>query len=179
MGWPERKAKIRVAGRRPKASGGSSDFTVWVQQERTALHPAPTREEHDDFQMWVMNRSANQGEIMDRGFPIRIFYANLLRAGLKLRVVNGQLKVGGNTEILSPVLQEEIIKRAAQLTELLAPEVPEALRPYFYRLIKVNEVKEAVGIAEQMGISLRQTPVNSGWLLEIVNHHASKREKQR
>jgi hypothetical protein len=48
------------------------------------------------------------------------------------------------------------------------------LQPYFYRLIKVNEVKDAVGIAEQMGISLRQTPVNSGWLIEIQNYRISK-----
>jgi len=179
MSWLERKAKIRVAGKRPRSSGGSSDFTWWVQQERIQLHPPPKREEIDDFQMWVANRVKNQGETMDHGFPIRAFYANCLRSGLTLRVVDGKLKVGGNTEILSPVYREEIIKRAEQLIEMLSPEVPEPLQPYFYRLLKVDEVKEAVGIAEQMGISLRQTPVNMGWLLEIANHRVSKVEKER
>jgi hypothetical protein len=98
--------------------------------------------------------------------------------GIGLRLVNGQLKVGGNTEILSPILQEEIVKRAGGLIELLAPEVPEALLPYFYRLIKVDEVKVAVGIAEQMGISLRTTPVNGGWLIEIQNYRLSKGAKK-
>jgi hypothetical protein len=123
----------------------------------------------------ILNQQDRQRKGMDKyNKPIRIFYANLLRAGIKLRVVDGKLRVGGNTEILSPVLQEEIVKRAGGLIELLAPEVPEALQPYFYRLIKVNEVKDAVGIAEQMGISLRQTPVNSGWLIEIQNYRISK-----
>lgn len=111
---------------------------------------------------------------IDTNKPIRIFYANMLRIGLKFKVRDGQLKVGGNMEIMTPVLQDEIIKRASHLIELLSPEVPEALRPYFYRLISVNEVKEAIAIAEPMGISLRQTPVNSGWLIEILNRRASK-----
>jgi len=114
---------------------------------------------------------------LDTNKPIRIFYANLLRSGIKLKVENGKLKVGGNMEIMTPVYQDEIIKRAEQLIELLSPEVPEPLLPYFYRLIKVDEVKEAVGIAEQMGISLRQTPVNSGWLVEILNRRVSKERK--
>jgi hypothetical protein len=112
--------------------------------------------------------------MLDTNKPVRIFYANLLRSGVKLRVADGQLKVSGNMEIMTPVYQEEVIKRAEQLIELLSPEVPSELEPYFYRLIKVNEVKDAVGIAEALGISLRQTPVNSGWLLEIMNYRVSK-----
>lgn len=115
--------------------------------------------------------------MLDEGKPIRIFYANMLRIGLKFKVIDGQLKVKDTGNIMTPVLQDEIIKRAEQLIELLSPEVPEALQPYFYRLIKVNEVKEAVGIAEQMGISLRQTPVNSGWLVEILNRKVTKEKK--
>jgi hypothetical protein len=178
MSWLERKAKIRTAGRRSRSAGESSDFTFWVQQNRIALHPPPTHLEVDDFQMWVANRVANQEWTMDHGFPIRVFYANCLRSGLTLRVVNGKLKVGGNMEILSPVYREEIIKRAEQLIDLLSPEVPEPLQPYFYRLLKVDEVKEAVGIAEQMGISLRQTPINGGWLIEIMNYRVSKGAKK-
>lgn len=115
--------------------------------------------------------------MLDTNKPIRVFYANLLRHGINLRVVNGQLKVSGNMEIMTPVYQEEIKKRAEQLIDLLSPEVPEPLLPYFYRLIKVDEVKAAVGIAESMGISLRQTPVNSGWLIEILNHRIPKGKK--
>lgn len=178
MGWLERKAKIRVAGKRSPNNGGSSDFTWWVQQERIGLHPPPTQQEIDDFQMWVRVRSNDAEAMMDHGFPIRVFYANLLRSGLTLRVVNGQLKVGGNMSILSPVYREEILKRAEYLIELLSPEVPEPLQPYFYRLLKVDELKEAVGIAEQMGISLRQTPVNMGWLIEIQNYKITKEAKK-
>jgi hypothetical protein len=69
--------------------------------------------------------------MIDPSNPIRIFYANLLRAGIKLKVVNTQLRVGGNTEVLSPVHRDEILKRAEHLIELLSPKVPEALRPYF------------------------------------------------
>lgn len=177
MGWSERKAKIRTAGKRPANNGGSSDFTWWVQQERIQSHPSPTEDEIDDFRAWIDNRLMSQENDMDYGLPVRIFYANCLRSGLTLHVINGKLKVGGNMEILSPVYREEIIKRADHLIELLSPEVPEPLLPYFYRLLKVNEVKEAVGIAEQMGISLRQTPVNMGWLLEITNHRISKEAK--
>lgn len=113
--------------------------------------------------------------MLDTNKPIRIFYANLLRMGIVVRAYNGTLKVGGNRELLTPVLKEEIAKRAEHLLELLAPEVPEPLEPYFGRLLLLDELKQAVGIAEQMGVSLRQTPVNGGWLLEIMNHRLSKK----
>jgi hypothetical protein len=88
--------------------------------------------------------------------------------------VNGTLKVGGNKTLLTPAVKEEIARRAEHLVELLAPEVPEALDPYFYRLITVDELRQAIDIAEQMGISLRTTPVNGGWLIEIFNRRHSK-----
>lgn len=115
--------------------------------------------------------------MLDTNKPIRIFYANMLRIGLKLRVVDGQLKVKDTQSIMTPVLQAEIVKRAEHLIELLAPEVPEQLQDYFYRLLKVDELKDAVAIAEIMGLSLRCTPVNGGWLIEIVNHKVNKWEK--
>lgn len=107
---------------------------------------------------------------MEYGLPVRIFYANMLRIGLRFRVVNGQLRVKDTQGIMTPVLQAEIVKRAEHLIELLAPEVPEPLAPYFYRLLKLDEMKDAIAIAELMGISLRTTPVNGGWLIEIMNH---------
>lgn len=115
--------------------------------------------------------------MIDPNKPIRIFYANLLRAGITLKVMNGQLRVGGATETLSPVYRDEIVKRAEHLIDLLSPEVPEALLPYFYRLVKMDELQDAIGIAERMGISLRTTPVNGGWLIEIFNHRVSKGAK--
>lgn len=116
--------------------------------------------------------------MLDEGKPIRVFYANMLRIGLTLRVRDGQLKVGGNTELLTPVIKDEIRKRAEHLIELLAPEVPEQLEGYFYRLLKLDELKDAIRIAEIMGISLRTTPVNGGWLIEIVNRHVSRKERK-
>lgn len=113
--------------------------------------------------------------MLDTNKPIRIFYANLLRMGITVRAVNGTLKVGGNRELLTPVLKEEIRMRAEHLVELLSPEIPEPLEPYFGRLLLLDELKQAIGIAEQMGLSLRQTPANGGWLIEIVNHRMSKK----
>lgn len=114
---------------------------------------------------------------LEEGRPIRIFYANMLRIGLKFRVVNGQLKVKDTQTIMTPVLQEEIVKRSEHLIDLLSPVIPAELEPYFYRLLKIHELKEAIGIAEQMGISLRTTPVNGGWLIEIMNYRVSKGSK--
>ena len=77
-------------------------------------------------------------------------------------------------QIMTPVLKEEIIKRAEHLIDLLSPDVPAVLEPYFYRLINVDQLKEAIRIAEIMGISLRGTPVNGGWLIEMMNRRISK-----
>lgn len=129
----------------------------------------------DHVDHWITAKG--QAMALDTNKPIRIFYANMLRIGIKMRVVDGQLKVRDTTGIMTPVLQDEIIKRAEQLTDLLAPEVPEQLEKYFYRLINVDELKEAIYIAEVMGLSLRGTPVNGGWLIEIVTHRASKGAK--
>ena len=112
--------------------------------------------------------------MIETGKPIRIFLANMYRIGIKVRVVNGQLKVSDTRGIMTPVLKEEIVKRADHLIELLSPEVPEQLHPYFYRLLKLDELKEAIHTAEIIGVSLRTTPVNGGWLVEIMNHRMSK-----
>lgn len=116
--------------------------------------------------------------MIDEGKPIRIFYANMLRIGLTFRVRGVQLRVGGNKEILTPVLKDEIAKRAEHLIALLSPEVPEELAPYFHRLIKMDELKEAIRIAEVLGISLRSTPVNGGWLIEILNRRVTNGAKR-
>jgi hypothetical protein len=114
---------------------------------------------------------------LDTNKPIRVFYGNLLRIGIRLRVVNGTLRVKDTQGIMTPVLKEEIGKRASHLVELLSPDVPAELEPFFYRLIKLDELQDAIGIAEMLGISLRHTPANGGWLIEIVNHRFSKELK--
>lgn len=112
--------------------------------------------------------------MLDEGKPIRVFYGNMLRIGIRLRVVNGQLKVKDTQGIMTPTIKEEISKRAEHLVDLLSPEIPVALEPYFYRLIKLDELKDAIAIAEIIGISLRTTPVDGGWLIEIMNRRVSK-----
>lgn len=102
--------------------------------------------------------------MIDYGKPVVTFYANMLHIGLKIKVVNGQLKVGGNTDLVTPVLQGEIVKRAEALVEMLKPPVPEPLQPYFGRLITVTEVIEVMGIAERLQVGIKTTPVNGGWL---------------
>lgn len=114
---------------------------------------------------------------LDFNNPIRIFYANMLRIGLVFKIRDGKLKVSDPNGVVTPVLKEEIRKRAEHLIDLLSPEIPEELEPYFYRLIRVDELKEAIRIAEVMGISLRTTPVNGGWLIEIVNRKITKAGK--
>jgi hypothetical protein len=101
----------------------------------------------------------------DYGKPIRVFYANLLHMGLTLHVANSKLVVDGNVDILSPVLKEEIIKRKRFLIDLLTPEPVEELSPYFGRLLRLDELKEALRLAEPLPAKVDATPVNGGWLL--------------
>lgn len=99
--------------------------------------------------------------------PIIILYANLLYHGVTLSVRDGRLTVGGDTAKLSPAYRQEIVRRAEQLTELLSPEVPEPLAPYFGRLLRVSETVPVLGIAEQLDVDVRTTPVNGGWIMTI------------
>lgn len=99
------------------------------------------------------------------GRPVLIFYANLLRAGLTLRVDNQKLVVDGNLAVCSPVLQDEIRKRSRHLVDLLSPPPPPALAAYFGRLITLGEVEAALGIAAELQADVDSTPVDGGWLL--------------
>lgn len=104
--------------------------------------------------------------ITDRlGLPIKIFLANLLFAGVTLAVVDGKLRVGGKTSILSPVYRDEIMKRKEHLIDLLSPVPPPSLRAYCYRLLKVRHLQEALNIAAQERIEVWHLPVNGGWLI--------------
>lgn len=99
--------------------------------------------------------------------PIRIFYGNLLYIGVKLRVKDGQLRISGNIEALSPVYRDEIQKRKEHLIDLLDVTPPEELAPYFFRLLKVTELTEALRIAERIQVGVKSLPVNGGWLIEL------------
>src|SRR5690606_34531422 len=105
--------------------------------------------------------------MIDYNKPILIFVGNLLYHGVSLSVSNGKLRVTGDNAKLSPVYRQEIVRRKEQLLELLSPEVPEPLQPYFGRLLRVDELVEALGIAEQLDANLQSTPVNGGWLITI------------
>ncbi len=103
--------------------------------------------------------------MIDLGKPIVVFYANMLKIGIRLRVVDGQLRVKDTQAIMTPVIRAEIEKRADHLIELLSPTVPVELQPYFWRLITVKEVVEVMGIAERIGVDVRQIPCNGGWIM--------------
>jgi hypothetical protein len=102
--------------------------------------------------------------MIDFGKPVKVFLGNLYFLGVKVRVVDGQLRITGDTAKLSPAYREEIVRRSEQLIDLLSPAVPEELRPYFSRLISVDEVVDAMGIAERIDAHLLTSPVNGGWL---------------
>jgi hypothetical protein len=99
------------------------------------------------------------------GLPIKYFYANLLKAGLALRVDKGKLIVEGDIDIVSPVLKEEIVKRKQFLVDMLTPVPVEELVPYFGRLLRLDELKQALTTAEQLKVTIDATPVNGGWLV--------------
>lgn len=105
--------------------------------------------------------------MIDLNNPIRIFYSNLLHIGIKLRVKDGKLRISGKIDLLSPVYRDEIIKRSTHLIDLLDVVPPEELEPYYFRLLSVNELTDALRIAERMQIEVKSLPVNGGWLLEI------------
>lgn len=99
--------------------------------------------------------------------PIIVLLGNLYFHGVTVGVEDGQLRIGGETAKLSPAYRSEIKRRAEHLIDLLSPEVPEPLRPYFGRLLKVPDLILALGIAEQLQVRLTQTPVNGGWVILI------------
>lgn len=100
--------------------------------------------------------------------PIKIFYANLLAMGIKLRVKNGELRIGGNTELCTPVLQTEIEKRAEHLIAMLTPEPPKEMASHFGRLLTLDEMKQALNTANFFEIKIDALPCNGGWLLTIA-----------
>lgn len=97
--------------------------------------------------------------------PIKIFYANMLHLGLKFRVVDGQLRVGGNREMLTKPVQEEIAKRAEHLIDLLTPPPSPEMASHFGRLLTLDELKAALNTAAFLGEKVDAWPVNGGWIL--------------
>jgi hypothetical protein len=105
--------------------------------------------------------------MIELGRPIKVFLGNLYYQGITVAVEDGRLRVGGQTDKLSPVYRDEIIKRREQLIDLLSPPVPDELRRYFGRLLRVDELVEALGVAERIDANLQATPVNGGWIVTM------------
>ena len=99
------------------------------------------------------------------GLPIKIFYGNMLKIGLKFKVVDGQLRVGGNTEVLTPVIEEEITMRVEQLVALLTPAPSQEMASHFGRLLTLDELKTALNTAQFLKERVDAIPVNGGWIL--------------
>ena len=98
-------------------------------------------------------------------WPIAIFYANMLWHGIRAKVVNGELRIGGDLSSVSPVYRDEIVRRSEQLIDLLGTPTPEELAPYIGKVIPLADAMEGIGIAKQMRVKLRQFPVQRGWIL--------------
>lgn len=99
------------------------------------------------------------------GAPIRVFYGNMLKIGVKIKVVDGQLRVGGNMEIVSPAIEEEIVKRAEHLIDMLTPAPSEQMARHFGRLLTLEQLKVALNEAQQLQERVDSFPVNGGWIL--------------
>lgn len=97
--------------------------------------------------------------------PVKIFYANLLKMGIKLRVKNGELRISGNKELATPTLQAEIVKRAEMLVDMLTPPPSPELASHFERLLTLAELKQALTTAEFLREKIDCWPVDGGWLL--------------
>ncbi len=115
--------------------------------------------------------------MIDLGKPIVVFYANMLKIGIRLRVVDGQLRVKDTQAIMTPVIRAEIEKRADHLIELLSPTVPVELQPYFWRLITVKEVVEVMGIAERLQVGVKTVPANGGWVALMSDYFVPAKPK--
>lgn len=121
---------------------------------------------------WKVGRDIKEGVgsvAVETGKPILIFYANLLRHGITMSVVDGGLRVGGATGSLSPAYRDEISRRAEQLTALLSHPVPDELASYHGRLLNVSDTVPVLGTAEQIDADVRLTPVDGGWLMTMGN----------
>lgn len=102
---------------------------------------------------------------LEIGKPIIIFLGNLYYLGFTVAVVDGRLRIGGDTTKLSPAYRTEIQRRAEHLIELLSPPVPDELAPYFGRLFRAGDCPNVLAIAERLGVDVRLTPVDGGWLM--------------
>lgn len=99
------------------------------------------------------------------GIPVKIFYANMLKIGITFTVQDGQLKVGGDRTLLTPVIKEEIIKRKDHLIDLLTPPPSPEMASHFGRLLTLDELKTALHTADFLQERVDSFPVNGGWIL--------------
>lgn len=105
--------------------------------------------------------------MLDIGKPIIIFLGNLYRLGFTVAVADGQLRVSGDMDKLSPAYRAEIARRSAHLIELLSPEVPDELAPYFGRLFRAGDCPNVLAIAERLDVDVRLTPCDGGWIMTM------------
>lgn len=105
--------------------------------------------------------------MLDLNKPILIFYANLLYHGVTVAVVDGRLRIGGDTTKLSPAYRTEIQRRAEHLIKLLSPPVPDELAPYFGRLFRAGDCPNVLAIAERLDVDVRLTPADGGWIMTM------------
>lgn len=99
------------------------------------------------------------------GFPVKIFYVNMLKIGITISAENGRLKVSGNREAITPVIKEEIIKRSEQLVDLLTPAPSPEMASCFGRLLTLDELTQALHTAELLRERVDSYPLDGGWLL--------------
>jgi hypothetical protein len=108
------------------------------------------------------------------GKPDKVFYANMLYAGLILRVDNGKLVARDRAGILTPILEAEIVKRKAHLIALLSPTPPPPLAPYFGRLISREEYIEAQAVAASTKVNIDAVSTAGKWVLFIREEPSHK-----
>jgi len=112
------------------------------------------------------NKGGQQMNKLSRyGIPVKIFYINMLKLGLKFRVVDGQLKIGGNRELLTDAVKAEITKRAEFLIEMLTPPPSPEMASHFGRLLTLDELLVALNTAQMLNENIDSSPVDGGWLL--------------
>lgn len=110
--------------------------------------------------------------MFDPEFPerIRIFYANCLWAGVHLGVNDDGYLVANGPAAIVETLKPEIAKRRDLLLELLTPRPPAELERYFGRLVHTSEIDQALQDAIELGVKIHISPVNHGWIVEMVGN---------
>ena len=108
-------------------------------------------------------------KMSEYGRPIRVFISNLMQWGVRLWVEDGRLVVKFPDDMeVSPMLKEEITKRASFIVDVLKPFPCGPLQKYYGRLVPQREFFQALQETPQHGYAVTGTPVALGkYLVEI------------